>query len=324
MPNEMISVIVPAYNAGRTIVRCAESLMGLDYPNYEVIVVNDGSTDNTLALVKEFEKSGVFTVIDQKNSGPSASRNKAIALAKGEYIAFTDSDCIVEKNWLTELMKGFNASNPYLIMGVGGDQQSPADETEFGRDLSGFFRNIGMVADYVKDPSGKTAITETEHNPTCNVVYRKEVFGKVGLFNENLWPGEDVELDYKIRRNGFKLMFNPSAVVYHYRPENIKQYRGMMLRYGLVQALLVKKYGFFRKIQYIPFFVLFMLLTLAAAAFVGPQYFFELLGLQLLSFGVSFYINTKNVKQSLKYLRLFAETLAFWNAGFVKGMALKK
>ncbi|MFH1369299.1 MAG: glycosyltransferase [Elusimicrobiota bacterium] len=324
MSGKFISVIIPAHNAEKTIIKCAESLMGLDYPDYEVIIVNDGSTDGTAAALKDFEGSERLKVLNQEKSGPSVARNRAIMQAKGDFIAFTDADCKVDKNWLNELLKGFEVANPYRIMGAGGDQLSPEDDTDFGKQLNDFLRNIGFLSDYIKTSTGTPSITATEHNPTCNAMYRKEVFDKVGYFQEDLWPGEDVELDYRIKKSGFQLMFNPAAIVYHYRPENASKYRKMMFRYGNVQALLVRKYGFFRKIQYVPFILIFLILTLMLASIVSLLSVIELLALQLFLFAVSFYINTKNAKKAPVYLYLFVQTILAWNAGFAAGIFSKK
>lgn len=320
MSNNTVSIIIPAFNSGKTISKCVESLLSLEYPDYEIIIVNDGSTDDTLSLLKNYEASPKLVIIDQPNAGPSIARNKAIKLAKGAFIAFTDADCTVKPDWLKELLKGFTAANPYTIMGVGGDQLSPPDESNFGKSINEFLKKIGLLSDYIKDAEGKTAIIETAHNPTCNVIYRKEIFDKIGYFDENLWPGEDVDLDYRIKQSGFKLMFNPSAVVYHYRQTNMAGYKRMMFRYGNVQAILVKRYGFFRKIQYVPFFLLFLIFSLVLACFVSILTALELLALQLLVFVAAFFINTKDFKKAFLQLYYLIITVGCWNMGFAAGM----
>ncbi len=161
-------------------------------------------------------------------------------------MAFTDGDCIVDRRWLTELEKGFDRPE---VGGVGGDQKSPQDETKTGRRIQEFLKLIGFMTDYIKTAS---VMRETEHNPSCNVMYRKSVLEEVGGFDEELFPSEDVELDLKIRRRGYALLYNPAAVVGHYRPGNYRDFASMMRRYGASQRYLVSRYGFFRRLHFVP------------------------------------------------------------------------
>ena len=107
---------------------------------------------------------------------------------------------MVDRRWLTELEKGFD--NPD-VAGVGGDQKSPEDETERGRLIQEFLKTIGFITDYIKT---NAEMKETTHNPSCNSAYRKSILEEVGGFDETLWPAEDVELDLKIHRLGYKCM----------------------------------------------------------------------------------------------------------------------
>lgn len=90
-------------------------------------------------------------------------------------------------------------------------------------------------------------------------MYRRDIFLQEGEFLEGLWPEEDVELDYRIRKKGYKIVFNPRAVVYHYRPKTLRSFLKMMHRYGHAQGFLVRRYGIFRKIQILPFVNLLIL-----------------------------------------------------------------
>jgi glycosyltransferase involved in cell wall biosynthesis len=328
MENKFISIIVPAHNSVRTMKRCVESLLSLDYPSFEIIVVDDGSTDGTPAVLEMFREKKGFRAIRTQQGGPSKARNIAIKEALGEFLAFTDSDCIAEKNWLTELMKGFieprSDFDALTIMGVGGDQQNPADDTSFGKDVGGFLKRVGFVADYVKDAGDLSVMTETGHNPTCNVLYRKEVFDKIGYFKEDLWPGEDVELDYRIKKAGYRLLFNPAAVVRHYRPGDMRSFGRMMYRYGKVQALLVKQHGFFRKLHFEPFGFLLMALVYLLTALKSAPALLLLFLLQFSVFLFYFLEKSRDLWLSVKYVWLLIITVAGWNAGFVMGALEKK
>ena len=103
-----ISVIIPVYNAEKTIRRCLESIMSSEYEEYEVIVVDDGSTDNSASILFEYvNRDRRVKIINQPNSGPSIARNKGLELAEGEIIAFVDSDDYVRNDYLDQLEKVF-------------------------------------------------------------------------------------------------------------------------------------------------------------------------------------------------------------------------
>ena len=107
--NPKVSVIVPAYNVEQTITACLNSLLLQTYNNKEIIVVNDGSTDNTAEICNKFkELNECIKVVHQKNAGVSSARNRALEIATGEYIVFVDSDDTVEPSYIEELMKWNN------------------------------------------------------------------------------------------------------------------------------------------------------------------------------------------------------------------------
>lgn len=94
----LVSIIVPVYNAEKTLVRCVNSILKQQYQNTEIILVNDGSTDNSLSICREYEKmDSRIKVIDKPNTGVSDTRNIGMAHASGEYFQFVDSD-----DWISE------------------------------------------------------------------------------------------------------------------------------------------------------------------------------------------------------------------------------
>src|SRR5271157_724735 len=100
----LVSIIVAAKNAEKTIFKCVSSLLAVDYPEKEIIVVDDGSKDSSGIILEKF-KNQKIKIIKTEGIGPSAARNMAIGKSSGDYIAFTDSDCIVDKDFITELLK---------------------------------------------------------------------------------------------------------------------------------------------------------------------------------------------------------------------------
>ncbi|MBN1899779.1 glycosyltransferase [Candidatus Sumerlaeota bacterium] len=308
----LVSIVIPAYNCEKSIAKCLDSLFKIKYPHYEIIIVNDGSTDSTGEILKRY---GSIRVITIENSGPSKARNIGTREAKGDFIAYTDSDCIVSPEWLDELYKGFQDER---TAGVGGDQQSPEDETFFGKNIQDFMKAVGFVSDYMK--TGDKLI-KTRHNPTCNVMYRKKVLLDAGLFDEKLWPGEDVDIDLKITRSGYDLYFNPRSVVYHYRPQTSHAFSRMMRRYGWAQGYLVKKYGLFRFIHYVPLILITSIVSILATCALGKTGLaFIAVFLCMVYPFILFMIRTRNCARALSYYDLFFRLLWNWNIGFFKGL----
>ena len=154
-----VSVIVCAYNGERTIDRCLASLETLNYPNYEVVVVNDGSTDGTREIA---ERYAYIRLINQENQGLSAARNVGLRAARGDIIAYTDCDCMADPDWLTHLVARFLSSD---FGAVGGPNLPPPDSS--------------LVANCVAvSPGGPTHVLlddeVAEHIPGCNMAFRRE------------------------------------------------------------------------------------------------------------------------------------------------------
>lgn len=114
--NPRISVIVPVYNVQNYLERCIESVLNQTFKNFELILVNDGSTDNSLNICKRYKKDNRIKIISQKNKGLSAARNKGLELAQGEYVSFIDSDDFVEKDYLKLLFENINKYSTDIAM----------------------------------------------------------------------------------------------------------------------------------------------------------------------------------------------------------------
>src|SRR5208282_6918493 len=152
-----VSVVVCAYDAERTMKSCLESLEKLRYPDFEVIVVNDGSKDRTLEIVESFP---FCRVISQDNKGLSVARNVGAEHATGEIVAYTDSDCVVDPDWLTYLVAKMEAAR---LQACGGPNFPPHEDN--------------MVAAAVAvSPGGPTHVLLSddvaEHIAGCNMAFR--------------------------------------------------------------------------------------------------------------------------------------------------------
>jgi GT2 family glycosyltransferase len=229
-PAPRVSVVVCAYNAERTIEACLRSLRGLRYPNYEVIVVNDGSTDGTLEIVR---RHPWVTLVSHENRGLSAARNSGIAAAGGELIAFTDSDCVVDPDWLTYLAWSFTNQG---VVAVGGPNLPP----------SGAERTEVCVAAAPGGPTHVLLDDETaEHIPGCNMAFRREALERIGGFDPLFRAaGDDVDVCWRLQDAGLRIGFSPAAMVWHRRRNTVRAYLAQQRGYGAAEALLAQKHPY--------------------------------------------------------------------------------
>jgi GT2 family glycosyltransferase len=223
-----VSVVVASYNGGRTLRACLESLCHLHYPDYEIILVDDGSTDDTPALAKEFPE---VRTIRHENRGLSAARNTGIAAAVGEMVAFTDSDCRADKDWLRYLVGDLLNSG---FVGIGGHNFLPPDDSL-------------VAAAVMVSPGGPAHVMltdrEAEHIPGCNMAFYKWALEEIGGFDPTFRKaGDDVDVCWRLQQRGHKIGFSPAGFVWHYRRSTVKAYLKQQAGYGEAEALLARKH----------------------------------------------------------------------------------
>jgi len=182
----MISVVIPLYNKEKYIKRAIESVLNQTFQNFEIIVVNDGSTDRSAEVVKNI-KDPRIKLINQKNAGVSAARNRGIQEAKYEYIAFLDADDFWEENFLETV---WNLKNKYPKCGVFATSYKflYSDGTVGFPIIKGLKENFeGIMYDYFK-----TAIQSDPPIWTSAVMVKKECLQKIGGFPLGIKAGEDL------------------------------------------------------------------------------------------------------------------------------------
>ena len=223
-----VSVIVCAYNGERTMDPCLASLENLNYPNYEVVVVNDGSTDRTREIAERYAS---IRLINQENQGLSAARNVGLRAATGDIIAYTDCDCMADPDWLTHLVARFLSSD---FGAVGGPNLPPLDSS--------------LVANCVAvSPGGPTHVLlddeVAEHIPGCNMAFRREALEAINGFDPVFRAaGDDVDLCWRLQNKGYKIGFSAAAVVWHFRRNTVRDYIKQQQGYGKAETLLFFKH----------------------------------------------------------------------------------
>lgn len=222
-----ISVVVPAYNSEKTIKKCLDSLFSQSFNKpYEVVVVDDGSKDKTAEIVKEYPK---VKYVFQKNAGPAAARNKGWKSASGEVVVFTDSDCVLDKNWLKEMVGPIDGKE---VMAVGGVYDKSANEKSLLANL------IGEEIKYRYSKMGKY----TDAHGSYSLAVKKDVLKELNGFNE-FYPvatAEDFDLCYRITGLGYKIFLNNKAKLAHHHPEKLWKYLKTQFRHGFYRVKLYR------------------------------------------------------------------------------------
>jgi glycosyltransferase involved in cell wall biosynthesis len=222
-----VSVVVCTHNGERTLGQCLERAGELAYPDFELIVVDDGSSDGSadIALARG------ATLVQIEHRGLSFARNAGVARATGEIIAFLDDDAYPDSDWLRYVAASLG---PDSHAGTGGPNLPPEDD--------------GWVADCVAAaPGGPIHVLisdrEAEHVPGCNMAFRKSALEEIGGFDERFRvAGDDVDICWRLQESGRTLGFSAGAVVMHRRRDTAWRYFKQQYGYGKAEALLERKW----------------------------------------------------------------------------------
>jgi GT2 family glycosyltransferase len=207
--------------------RPLEALAKLDYPDYEVIVVDDGSTDDTAQIAHGYD----VQLISTRNEGLSSARNTGWQAASGEIVAYIDDDAYPDPHWLTYLALTFLESDH---CGAGGPNIAPHGD--------------GTLAECVASAPGGPAHVlfsdrVAEHVPGCNMAFRRSWLERIGGFDPQFrTAGDDVDVCWRMQEAGGTIGFHPAAVVWHHRRSTIARYWKQQVGYGRAEALLARKW----------------------------------------------------------------------------------
>ncbi len=230
----MITVGVAAFNSAETLPGLLDSLLTQQYPleGFEVVIADNGSTDATAAVVREYAARGPVRLVPaRRRRGPAVARNAVIAAARGEIVAFTDSDCLAHPYWLREIEPGFSDANVGCVAGaiVAGEPQSPTERY--------YARHKILSQDFV------LAHPFLPYAQTANAAFRREVFDRVGAFDEGLITGEDADFLWRMQlQTQYRLIYRPEAVVWHRHRGTARGLLRQTIGWGTGHALVYKKY----------------------------------------------------------------------------------
>lgn len=263
----MVSVIVPAYNAQRTVGSCLDALSAQDYPKerYEIIVVDDGSVDSTADVIRRYPVKYIY----QTNSGPATARNAGAFASSGEVILFTDSDCVPDRNWISEMVRPFEDPAVAAVKGAYRTEQ---------KSIVARFAQLEFEERFelLKKASSIDMID------TYSAGFRAGLFRGMKGFDTSFPEAnnEDTELSYRFAKAGHRMVFNPKAIVRHLNhPDSLRRYSRLKFWRGYWRMVVYKRFPEkMLKDTYTPVTlkleILCQMLFLAAlpVAFIFPQY----------------------------------------------------
>jgi glycosyltransferase involved in cell wall biosynthesis len=258
MPEKpFVSVIIPVKNFERTIEKTFEYLLNVEYPRqrWEWVIADGGSSDKTIEIIKNWQKKYPFIQLVEVPNCPSPgfARNQALRVVRGDFLFFTDADCAPNKDWINEMLKHFERDPK--IAAVGGEVFTlKVDPNNLVEAWCQHFR-FNMVAPrygFIKE--GYYPDLPKELRPsdivghkgyffgTCNVAYRRAAMQAIGAQFWDRPTGEDMDLSYQHRSQGWKFYFAPKAKVDHMHRADIKSLRKVWVTYGQAHLPLIDKY----------------------------------------------------------------------------------
>jgi glycosyltransferase involved in cell wall biosynthesis len=288
-----VSVIIPSYQSEETIRSCLDSLLVLEFhPPHEIIVV-DSSTDSTPEIIRN-EYPGIHLIHLPKKTDPAAARNLGARSALGEVLAFIDSDCTAERNWLQrlydDLMNGCSA--------VGGSILNANDDDPVS--WAGYFCEFREFL-----PLGGKR--EASNLTLGNAAYKKDAFWDVGAFPEGCFPQEDQVFHRLFVKKGYRICYDPANSVRHRHRTNVSDFYLHQMHIGRANAAVVRRLNLpGDSLVRSPFLARLAMPAVAAFRFARTV---------LACWKVENYL----IMRKIKVLWLCARGMAWWGKGFIQG-----
>ena len=326
----LVSIIVVSKNESHIVTESINSLLNLDYPNFEIIFVDGFSSDGTYEKVEKLSRTSQKIKTFQLEGNISKARNFAISKSNGEIIASIDADIIVERSWLKNLVQGLNKDSDTVAVG--------GSYTPVHKKINNYVQIADELRSTLLGSGGDTTTYRLEDQAeikgslaACNCAFYKSVFEKLGGYDEELIACEDADFAFRIKRNGMKIRYIRNATVEHYVKYNtLKEYFEFIWKYGKVRGIAVKKHSYlYTKPQIVV--TVFMIIFFGSLLFWGITgegiLFLGIVLLYLSSlFGGIVYISIKH--RSLKLILLgypitLLQNLAY-NISFMWGLLIGK
>lgn len=296
--------MIPTHNRSEMLREALTSLEYIHFPKdrFEVIVIDDGSTDQTKVTVEDVQKKSSYRLkyLYQNKKGISAAKNLGIQYAEGEWIVSTDDDCEFERDWLHQLTADLKEPN---VGAVGGPDRALASDSFFSRCVDytmTCFLGTGGIR-------GGTKIRVGKYFPRgCNMAFKKEVVDNVGGFIEGFAPGEEIELDLRIQKAGYLLRYAPNAWVWHKRRGSLRSFLRQIFSRGYSRVKLADiSSEFIEPVHVVPAVLIILFLIFLPLSFFNQTILriFMILTVSymvmLMTSGILSTVRTKNLKSIL-------------------------
>lgn len=257
-----VSVVIPVMDRAGELRRCLESLRAVRYPTdrLEILVVDDGSADASREVA--LAHGAAVIASGGRGRGPAAARNRGAATARGELLAFIDSDCIASETWLVDLATRFEDPE---ISAVGGR----VDGLHASSLLDRYEAEMSSLYLGPRDRTGQGG-NDTFYLPSCNLLVRRRAFEAAGGFQEALQIGEDVDLTWRLRDLGGRIVYTPVGRVRHEHRNRAGPFLRRRFQYGTSEGPLQRLHPARRKRLVVPA-ALAAVAALCAAAFLAAS-----------------------------------------------------
>jgi cellulose synthase/poly-beta-1,6-N-acetylglucosamine synthase-like glycosyltransferase len=285
-----VALVVGTYNGARVIGKCVDSLLRTDYPDKEIIVVDDGSTDSTQEALKKYGSK--IRVLKKGRGGVSSARNYAAERTDAQLVATTDNDCEVTPGWISNAVRHFSSPDIGAVTGEKKYKITNTVSAVRSAEYAVRFRKRGAEANSIECP--------------CAVI-RRDAWLKIGGFNTGTKVGgEDTEFGYRLRKNKYRIAYDKDVLVYHDSEDSLRMYAKRNYRNGVAYVrnfLWNKKESvtddfFPAALKLQPIFNLALLLLLAAGAVLMNGLLLSLAALAFAMISVLFYPILMEVRKS--------------------------
>lgn len=317
------SIIIPTYNEQDYIANCIDSVLNQNYnvELIEVVIVDGNSHDNTLSIIKDYQqKYPCIKIKENPGRNTSQSLNIGIKASTKEIVVILGAHTTLDRNFISYNNKYLNEKNVKVTGG-----------TQINVGLNYVQKAIAMA---MENPFGmgsapyRWSKKEQFLDTVVYAAYRRELFDEIGYFEENFSMGDDAEFNWRIRKAGYKILFNPNIKSYYHPRKTIPKFIHQMFRYGILRVNMFKRHTAAATITHLipPLFIL-TLLTLFILAISSIIEWTLLISLLLLYsfinlFSVIFKTSKKNVRL-IPLVTLLIFILHFsWGLGFIVGLFL--
>ena len=312
----LVSVVIPVKNEAGILKRCLGSLKRMDYPpeRLEIIVADGMSGDDSKAVALS---CGARVVTNERELVVSG-RNRGFESAKGDLVAFTDADCVFDAKWIGNSLKYFDDEN---VGGVGGLTLPPEDSSSFEKAIDCIF----SMAEFFHSTAHRKkteGVKEAEDIPGCNAIYRREALDKAMPVKEGLLTAEDVWMNFCIRQAGYKLVFAPDVILWHYRRNSPGKFLRQIYRFAIGRAQIGRENRRLLNIFHIMagFAVPAMIIAGAYFYFMGRMELF-IKGMALFIFMIIpllSFLKTRSPKVAFSASLAMSIFILGWSAGFLR------